>query len=85
LREYAEDTARKYAEAFYDVVERLIAVNPQAFSFFRETGPPYRAFLFSISRRTKFWIIYTIADDRREISLLRFWNTARKPGPHGLM
>jgi plasmid stabilization system protein ParE len=85
LREYNEDTACKYAEAFYDVVERLIAVNPHAFPTFRETGPPYRAFLFSVSRRSKFWIIYTIDDSRREVSLLRFWNTARKPGSHGLM
>jgi len=84
LRRYSANTARKYAEAFYDAIDRTIAVSPHWFSFFAEIGPPYKAFLFTVSRRTAFWIIYTVDDDKNEVRILRFWNTAREPGTHGL-
>ena len=84
LRRYNENVARKYVEAFYDAIERTIAVSPNSFSFFAEVGAPHKAFLFTVSRRTAFWIIYTVDDDKHEVRVLRFWNTAREPGTHGL-
>ncbi len=84
LRRYSEDTARKYVEAFYDAIERTIAVSPNSFSFFAEVGAPYKALLFTVSRRTAFWIIYTVDDDNNEVRVLRFWNAARESGTHGL-
>ena len=36
LRRYSESTARKYVEAFYDAIERTIAVSPHSFSFFTD-------------------------------------------------
>jgi plasmid stabilization system protein ParE len=85
LRRYSENTARKYVEAFYDAIERTIAILPHSFSFFAEVGAPYRAFLFTVSRRTAFWVIYAVDDDKNEVRILRFWNAAREPGTHGLM
>jgi plasmid stabilization system protein ParE len=85
LRRYSEQTALKYLDAFYDAIETNMATMPKSFPYFKETGAPYRAFLFTISRRTTFWIIYTVDDRRREVRLLRFWNTAREPGTHGLI
>jgi hypothetical protein len=38
LRRYCESTARKYVEAFYDWIERTIAVSPHSFPFYR-IGP----------------------------------------------
>jgi plasmid stabilization system protein ParE len=84
LRRYSENTARKYVEAFHDAVERTIATFPHSFSFFAQVGAPYKAFLFTVSRRTAFWVIYTVDDDKNEVRILRFWNAAREPGTHGL-
>jgi hypothetical protein len=84
LRRYSKATAEKYREAFYDSIERTIAMFPYAFPIFVEVGTPYRAFLFIISPRTAFWIIYTIDDKKNEVRILRFWNTAREPNMHRL-
>jgi plasmid stabilization system protein ParE len=84
LCRYSQKTARKYVEAFYDVIERTIAEFPHSFSFFSELGAPYKAFLFTVSRRTAFWIIYTVDERAREVRILRFWNASREPGTYGL-
>jgi plasmid stabilization system protein ParE len=84
LRGYSKSAALKYAEALFDVIERSLATAPHTFSFFAQLGAPYRAFLFTVSRRTAFWIIYTVDDDKNEVRILRFWNAAREPGTHGL-
>jgi mRNA-degrading endonuclease RelE of RelBE toxin-antitoxin system len=60
-----------------------MANNPHAFSHFHENGPPYRAKLFKLARTT-YWIVYTIDDEARTVDFLRFWNSAREPGTHGL-
>jgi len=84
LRRYSENTARKYVEAFYDVIERTMAEFPHSSSFFWELGAPYRAFLFTVSRRTAFWINYTVDESKKEARVLRFWNASSEPGTHGL-
>jgi hypothetical protein len=43
------------------------------------TGAPYRAYLFEIGGRTKFWIVYTVDEERRIVNVLRIWNAAREP------
>jgi plasmid stabilization system protein ParE len=84
LRRYSENTARKYVEAFFDAIERTVAIFPHSFSFFAEVGAPYKAFLFTVSRRTAYWVIYTVDDEKNEVRILRFWNASRQPGTHGL-
>jgi plasmid stabilization system protein ParE len=82
-REASEETARKYfAELEHDIIY-LIGNTPNSFSWFHETGPPYRAKLFRLARTT-YWIIYVVDDANNVVELVRFWNSARKPGTHGL-
>jgi plasmid stabilization system protein ParE len=84
LKKHANiDTARKYfAELERDILF-LIADSPNSFSWFHETGPPYRAKLFRLSRTT-YWIIYVVDDENEIVELVRFWNSAREPDTHGL-
>jgi plasmid stabilization system protein ParE len=81
--EASERIALKYFEALERDILFLIANTPHAFSFFHETGAPYRAKLFKLAR-TAYWIVYTVNDDTGTVDILRFWNAAREPGTHGL-
>jgi plasmid stabilization system protein ParE len=82
-REASEEIARKYfAELEHDIIY-LIGNTPNSFSWFHETGPPYRAKLFRLARTT-YWIIYVVDDENNAVELIRFWNSAGKPGTHGL-
>lgn len=82
-REAGEANALRHFVELEDVLTRRIAVEPNAFPWFRETGPPYRAKLFKLSRAT-YWIIYVVDDQRKFVELFRFWNSAREPRTHGL-
>ena len=84
LRRYSFETAEKYQRAFQQAIDQYLVQSPNTFGFFRETGPPYRAFLFNVSRRTTYWVIYRIYEEEKLVRVLRFWNTAREPGTHGL-
>jgi hypothetical protein len=82
-RQASEQTARKYfAELEHDIID-LIGNTPNSFSWFHETGPPYRAKLFRLARTT-YWIIYVVDDENEVVELVRFWNSAREPGTHRL-
>jgi plasmid stabilization system protein ParE len=81
--EAGEAIALKYFEALEHDLLHLIANSPHAFSLFHETGAPYRAKLFKLARTT-YWIVYTVDDEGETVDLLRFWNSAREPGTHGL-
>ena len=84
LREYSESTALKYVEAFYDAVDQTLAEFPHSCAFLPEIGAPYRGLLFRVSKRTAFWVIFTVHDETHEVRILRFWNAAREPGTHGV-
>jgi len=66
------------------MVDHFLVERPTTFGFYKETGEPYRAFLFSVSRRRAYWVIYRVYEDERVVRVLRFWNAAREPGTHGL-
>ena len=88
-REIAEFAAyaADYSDAFaLDQFRRLnqiltvvLAEAPQMWSPFFLTGKPYHAYLFSVGRRTQFWIVYTFDEATREVTVLRFWNASREP------
>jgi plasmid stabilization system protein ParE len=82
-REVSEPTARKYFDALEHDITDLLARTPNSFNWFHETGAPYRAKLFKLTRTT-YWIIYVVDDDNEVVELVRFWNSAREPGSHGL-
>jgi len=66
-------------------IDRLnrIAVNlgetPLTWPYFAFTGAPYRAYLFRVGRRTQYWIIYTVDEEKRTVDVLHFWNATRDP------
>lgn len=59
-----------------------LATAPDTWNFFFVTGAPYRAYLFEVGVRTKFWIVYTINEQRKIVNVLRVWNTAHDPGQY---
>jgi len=79
LRDYSEEFAIEQIER----LDRIIAVNlgesPLTWSYFAFTGSPYRAYLFRVGRRTQYWIIYTVDEERRIVDILHFWNAMRDP------
>ena len=88
-REIAEfaSYAAGYSDAFaLDQFRRLnhilavvLAEAPQMWSPFFLTGRPYHGYLFRVGRRTQFWIVYTFDEEKREVTVLRFWNASREP------
>ena len=82
-REAGDTIARAYLDALEHDLEVVIANSPNAFSFFHETGEPYRAKLFKLAR-TSYWIVYVVDDDRQRVELVRFWASARQSETHGL-
>lgn len=56
-----------------------LAQNPHRYPIFRLTGPPFRARLFSVGRRTSYWIVFTVDESSRAVDVLRFWNSSRDP------
>jgi plasmid stabilization system protein ParE len=87
LRYLKSEASAAVALKYFSQLERdityWIANSPNSFGWFHETGPPYRAKLFKLARTT-YWIIYVVDDENQVVELLRFWNSAREPGTHGL-
>ena len=90
IRRFARYLAREAGEAialsYLAALEHelaAIASRPHTFSWFHETGAPYRAKLFRLARTT-YWIVYTIDEVHQSIEITRLWNSAREPGTHGL-
>ena len=79
LRDYDEDFAIEQIERLDRILFANLAEAPLAWSYFPLTGAPYRAYLFRVGRKTQYWIIYTVDEDRRTVNVLSFWSTARDP------
>jgi hypothetical protein len=62
-----------------EAIAHHIKPRPAMWQHFFLTGAPYRAYLFKVSRRTAYWIVYSIDEDMEEINVLRFWNGSRDP------
>src|SRR5580698_1358532 len=76
---YAEEFAIEQFARLNDIFSHDLAGHPFRSTFFALTGAPYRAYLFRIGRRTRYWIIYTAVEERRVVNVLRFWNASRDP------
>jgi plasmid stabilization system protein ParE len=78
---------RDYTAAFWEeqearlahVFETWLANSPHTWGFFFITGAPYRAYLFEVGARTKFWTVYTIHDRAQVVNVLRVWNASQDP------
>ena len=76
-RDYSAGFWKEQEERLARVFEIWFATTPQTWNFFFVTGAPYRAYLFEVGARTKFWIVYTIDEKRGVVNVLRVWNTAQ--------
>ena len=76
---YSDEFAVEQFARLADVLSRDLAESPLRWTYFVLTGPPYRAYLFRVGRRTQYWIIYTVDEEDRTVTILRFWNTSRDP------
>jgi plasmid stabilization system protein ParE len=84
LRRYSHESAEKYKAALQDVFDTYLALTPTFFGYFRETGAPNYAFLFSALPHQTYWIIYRVDEERRIVRVLRFHSTLLDDGLHGL-
>src|ERR1700733_13119632 len=83
---------RDYSADFWDeqearlayVFEVRLASMPETWNFFFLTGAPYRAYLYEVGVRTQLWIVYTIDEGRKTVSVLRVWNAARDTKQFGV-
>ena len=80
---YAADYSENFAREQFSRLNRIFSVelaeSPNTWGYFYVTGAPYRAYLFRVGRRTSYWIIYTVDDDKRLVKVLRFWNASQEP------
>jgi mRNA-degrading endonuclease RelE of RelBE toxin-antitoxin system len=77
--EYSDDFAREQFARLNRVLSVDLAESPNVWGYFYITGAPYRGYLFRVGRRTQFWIIYTVDEDTKTVSVLRFWNASKDP------
>ena len=84
LRRYSFATANKYQCALQEAIDTYLVNSPTTFGYYWETGEPYRAFLFTVSPRTTYWVIYRVYEDEGLVRVMRFRNTALEQGTHGL-
>jgi plasmid stabilization system protein ParE len=79
LSNYDPDVSVRYETLLEQLIESDLSEFPLRYSWFWKSGPPYRGYLFRISRRTQFWVIYKIDEAHNRVDVLRFWNASRDP------
>lgn len=79
LRDYSETFAMEQIDRLNRILSIHLANAPLTWAYFPHTGAPYRAYLFRVGRRTQYWIVYTVDEDKRIVDVLHFWNASRDP------
>ncbi len=84
LRRYSFETADKYERALQQAIDIYLVNAPTTFEPYWETGLPYHAFLFTVSPRASYWIVYCVYETERVVRVFRFKSAAQEPDTHGL-
>jgi hypothetical protein len=71
--------AARHEKMLSEILHSELRRHPKLFGEFWITGAPFRARLYSVSLRTKFWLIYRIDEERNVVRVLRFWNASADP------
>jgi mRNA-degrading endonuclease RelE of RelBE toxin-antitoxin system len=79
LSRYDENISEQYELSLSRIGEFELATISHSYFWFWLTGPPYRGRLFTVSRHTAFWLVYTVDDEKRVLAVRRFWNASRDP------
>ena len=77
--DYSDDFAREQFVRLNHILSVDLTESPNMWGYFYITGAPYRSYLFRVGRRTHFWIIYTVDEDTKTVSVLHFWNASKDP------
>jgi plasmid stabilization system protein ParE len=79
LTNYNVKTAEDFRLDLERAVSSQLLESPKRWPYFFLTGSPFRAYLYTVSRRTSYWIVYEVDEERQLVAILRFWNGARDP------
>jgi plasmid stabilization system protein ParE len=79
LADYDTVMSARCEAALEQLNDRDISEVPLRYPWFWLSGPPFRGCVFQVSRRTKFWIIYSVDYILHRVDILRFWNASRDP------
>ena len=79
LNDFNPALSTEYDFDFRKSLRRNVLESPRRWPYFFLTGSPIRAYLYSVSRRTSYWIVYEIDEKNQLVNILRFWNGARDP------
>jgi mRNA-degrading endonuclease RelE of RelBE toxin-antitoxin system len=74
---YSEGFAVEQFTRLKQILTGNLVASPNTWGYFYVTGAPYRAYLFRIGRHTQYWLVYTVDEATKTVSLLRFWNARR--------
>ena len=84
LRHYSFQTADKYERALQHAIDTYLVNTPSTFEPYWETGLPYQAFLFTVSPRTSYWVVYRVYEKEGLVRVLRFKSASEEPSTQGL-
>ena len=79
LWQFHPDTAETYKILLNEAIQDKVLEWPHTWPFFYITGAPYHGYLFEVSRRSGYWIVYNVDESTQTVNLLRFWNASQNP------
>ena len=79
LAGFSPDAAQSYVSELELAIERHLATRPLSWQFFFLTGAPFRAYLFKLSRRNAYWVVYQVNEEQDAVEILRIWHSAQDP------
>ena len=78
LRDFSLDTAEKYELALQRTIDNYLVEKPTFFPPYPEVGAPYYRFLFRVTPRTAYWIVYRVYEAQGVVRLLQFRSTSQE-------
>ena len=76
---YGEAKSSEFEKDIEVSIIKYLLQRPHTWPYFFLLGKPYRAYLYTVSRRTSFWLVFSIDEENNAVKLLRFWNSAQDP------
>ena len=84
MRRHSFASAEKYRIALEDAINIYLLNEPIPFGWYWETGAPNRAFLYTISPHTAYWVIFRVYEEEGVVRIIAFLSASAEPGTHGL-
>jgi hypothetical protein len=78
LRDFSLDVAENYELALQRTIDTYLVENPTFFPPYPEIGAPYYRFLFRVTPRTAYWIVYRVYESQRVVRVLQFRSAAQE-------